>query len=396
MNAFDGSDRTDWVPPPSEEYQRKHPDWDKQPEPPPPETIDGDWWLTRDLPRPAPILGEIICASTRALFGGPTGAGKTHFAMAMAGAIATGRGYLHWLGPAKPLVVLYVDGEMARDLMQDRVRDLHRRVGKPSFANLHVLCREDFPAMQGLNTEAGQKFLLDFIDRIHPDVVFLDNRMALTVGDMKEEVTWTDTMPLVLALTRKRIAQIWLDHTGHNGEHIYGSKTKEWQMDLVALFEDIENKGDADVSFKLKFTKARRRRPDAREDFNTGTITLREDEWSWVPADQTAEKGAKRGRPISDETELLRRAIINLAADESVVPTVVHPGMKPVRAVSLSIARVYLITNGWFTESIDYSDPCGDGKVRLSKKGLNRLSTALKTLERQGICGHNRDLVWPI
>jgi RecA-family ATPase len=92
---------------------------------------------------------------TRALIGGPTGAGKTHLAMAMAGAIITSREFLHWAGPAKPLVVLYIDGEMARDLIQDRMRDMQRRLGGVSLANLHMLCREDFPAMQGLKPQKG-------------------------------------------------------------------------------------------------------------------------------------------------------------------------------------------------------------------------------------------------
>jgi RecA-family ATPase len=93
---------------------------DQQQDDPPPSVIDGNWWLARDLPRPVAVLGEVICDSTRMFLGGPTGIGKTHLAMAMAGAIATGRGFLHWLGPARPLAVLYIDGEMARDLMQDR------------------------------------------------------------------------------------------------------------------------------------------------------------------------------------------------------------------------------------------------------------------------------------
>jgi RecA-family ATPase len=84
----------------------------KAPPEPTPETIDGDWWIARELTRPVPVLGEVICASTRALIGGPTGAGKTHLAMAMAGAIITSREFLHWAGPAKPLVVLYIDGEI--------------------------------------------------------------------------------------------------------------------------------------------------------------------------------------------------------------------------------------------------------------------------------------------
>jgi hypothetical protein len=30
----------------------------------------GNWWLSRDLPRPVAVLGEVICASTRMLLGG--------------------------------------------------------------------------------------------------------------------------------------------------------------------------------------------------------------------------------------------------------------------------------------------------------------------------------------
>jgi hypothetical protein len=261
-----------------------------------PTRIDGDSWLIRDLPRPEPILGEVICTSTRALIGGPTGSGKTNLAMGMAGSIATGRGFVHWFGPSEPRTVLYVDGEMARDLIQDRIRDLHRRLGKPSLANFHMLCREDFPVMLGLNTPAGQKFILDKIDEINPSVIFFDSRMCLLSGDMRDEEAWTNTMPLVLELTRRQIAQIWLDHTGHDATHIYGTKTKEWQMDLVILIEDANEKGEADVKIKINFIKARRRRPNTREDFTPGTITLRDDEWTWEP--QGTCKKTATGQPI--------------------------------------------------------------------------------------------------
>jgi hypothetical protein len=55
------------------------------------ECINFDWWLERELERPVPVLGEVICASTRMLIGGPTGVGKSHLALALAGAIASGR-----------------------------------------------------------------------------------------------------------------------------------------------------------------------------------------------------------------------------------------------------------------------------------------------------------------
>jgi hypothetical protein len=363
---------------------------------PPVTDIDGNWWLSRDLPRPVAVLGEVICASTRMLLGGPTGVGKTHLAMAVAGAIATGRGFLHWLGPARPLTALYIDGEMARDLMQDRVRDLHRRMGKPDFSHFHVLSREDFPAMQGLNTPEGQEFILAMVERINPGVVFLDNRMSLTVGDMKDEITWTDTMPLCLALTRRKTAQVWIDHTGYDGSHIYGSSVKEWQMDVVALLEAGPEQPDIDVSIKLRFTKARRRRQETREDFTSGKITLSKDEWSWAPDEPGIARKTSKGRPMSDETELLRRAILTLASDKDVGLTTVQSNMQPVRAVRWSVLHAYLITNCWLIDTVDYVKEVKSATSHLTRKGRDRIRNASNTLKRCGLCGFNENVVWPL
>jgi hypothetical protein len=248
--------------------------------------------------------------------------------------------------------------------------------------------------MAGLNTQAGIDFMLAVIDQIKPAVVFLDNRMCLTTGDMKEEMTWTDALPFVLELTRRQVAQVWIDHTGHATDRIYGSSTKEWQMDVVAMLEALEQP-DTDIAVRLRFIKTRRRRPETREDFAPGTVTLANDEWLWQPDEAgTLAKGTKRGRPMSDETELLKRAITNLAADEKVAPTVVQEGMQPVRAVCLRNSRAYLINIGWFVETLDYSEKFDGEYPRLTKRGYNRLSGSLKTLERQGVCGFNRTHVW--
>ncbi len=362
---------------------------------PRPGHLTANWWLARVITRPTPVLGEVICTSTRMLLGGPTGVGKSHVALAMAGAIAMGRNYLHWLGPTQPLTVLYVDGEMARDLIQDRIRDLHRRIGKPDFSRLQVLCREDFPEMAGLNTQAGIDFMLAVIDQIKPAVVFLDNRMCLTTGDMKEEVTWTDALPFVLELTRRQIAQVWIDHTGHSTDRIYGSSTKEWQMDVVAMLEALEQP-DADISVRLRFIKTRRRRPETRHDFAAGTITLAADAWAWQPADPAETSAGKRGKHLSDSNELLRRAIIHLASDASVQPTVVQAGMPAVRAFGLVVLRSYLINIGWFIETVDYDLDWDGGTAKPNKHGRNRLGTSLNTLKVRGFCSYDGKRVWPI
>ncbi len=240
-------------------------------------TRSAEWWLTRQLDKPEPLMGEVIVSTTRLMMGGETGIGKTHLAMGMAAALATGQPFAHWRVHRK-VRVLYVDGEMARDLMQERIADLKRRLGNADLSLLSIVCREDYPDMQPLNTDAGRTFILGLVAAWKVEVVFFDNRMSLLSGDMKDEVPWTDTMELVRALTRARVAQCWIDHTGHDKGKIYGSKTKEWQLDTVALISKVE-RADTDVAFQIEFSKARRRRPDTREDFASVTLALRDDRW---------------------------------------------------------------------------------------------------------------------
>lgn len=256
------------------ECHKLTPDGDDDPSRPGP---TAEWWITRKIDRPEPLLAEVITNTTRAMVGGQTGIGKSHLAMGMAAALATGQPFAHW-HTHRPVRVLYIDGEMARDLVQERIADLKRRLGGADLRNLFVLCREDYPDFEPLNTELGQVFVRKLVQHLEIEAVFFDNRMSLLSGDMKEEQPWTDTMPLVRHLTRNRVAQVWIDHTGHDKTKIYGSSTKEWQLDAVVLLTKAERHG-ADVAFKMEFTKARRRRPETRADFETVTLALRDDQW---------------------------------------------------------------------------------------------------------------------
>jgi len=104
--------------------------------------------------------------------------------------------------------------------------------------------------------------------------------MSLIAGDQKDEIGWEQAMPWIRSLTRRRIAQIWMHHAGHDTTHGYGTKTREWQMDNVLHFEKIERNG-TDVSFKLTLTKAREREPATRDDFRDVKVTLTNEAWTW-------------------------------------------------------------------------------------------------------------------
>ncbi|MBR0647332.1 AAA family ATPase [Plastoroseomonas hellenica] len=362
-----------------------------------PELLSAAAWRRRAIEVPEPLLGELVVSTTRMFVGGPTGLGKTHLGFAMAAGMASGQGFLHWRA-SRPARVLYIDGEMPRDLVQRRLRDLERRHDwAAAEPNLFVLCSEDFEELGKadpglgphgpLNTEAGQAFLLGLIARLgRIDAVFLDNRMSLLAGDMKDEVPWTETMPLVKELTRRRIAQVWFDHMGHNTEHIYGSKTKEWQIDVVAILKAVEA-GDADLSFRMEFTKARRREKANRADFEPVTVTLREDVWEGsVGGPHTTRKS------LTERPALMLRALQSLAAEGAGTLAQPLPGMPTVRAIALPVLRARLLRLDWYQENhLAASRPGAlpDGGV-LTDAGYKMESKALQMLAEKGLIGRAR------
>ena len=168
--------------------------------------------------------------------------------------------------------------------------------------NLHVLSLEDAEDMPPLNTPEGQSRIDDLIAQIEPDFIFFDNIQALTFGDMKDEVSWSETLPWVRAITGRNIGQVWMHHTGHEENHSYGTKTREWQMDTVILMQKI---GDDQIDFNLKILKARTRTPENRRYFEKVSISLQGDQWACSAA---VSGGAKK---VSDTARKYHEALLN-------------------------------------------------------------------------------------
>ena len=84
-------------------------------------------------------------------------------------------------------------------------------------------------AMPPLNEEDGEKWLMREIDLIRPDLIIFDSVMRLLGGVMSDEESWKPTKHLVRRVTGRKIGQIWLHHTGHDGTKGFGTKTREWE-----------------------------------------------------------------------------------------------------------------------------------------------------------------------
>jgi AAA domain len=284
-------------------------------------------WISREIPPSDRLLGDLITTTSRMFLVGRTGLGKTMVGLAMAMGMAFGTGFLNWRS-SRPARVLYIDGEMPAELLQQRIRDAARRVGREDLlANLMIYSTEwaeelaaRFPTLgiiEPLNTDAGQRFIRDLCTILRPDVVVLDNVQALLSGVQKEEECWTPTLPLIMWLTHQRIGQLWLDHTGHSTERQYGSSTKSWRFDAVGIMSPLTNDQLApqETAFLLSFDhpgKARRRTPDNWSEFAPQIIRLRDDRWTSEPADGPASGPGKA--KVSPSRKVFHEALLDAIA----------------------------------------------------------------------------------
>ena len=264
-------------------------------------------WRQRVLPPRDYLSGDVLCTTSRVLVIGETGIGKTLLCLDWAGAMASGADFLGWRGRRRARV-MYLDGELPAETFKERIELIGDRYGddvKVFGYNRDVLKADDMPP---LNTEAGRAWLWREIEAAKPDVIFFDAVMCLLIGKMGEEDSWAPIKDLVRQISSRRIAQIWLHHTGHDASKSFGTKTREWEMDTVMMLSKIEaESGEPEMSaaFELKFTKARMRTPANFQQFATKTV--RRAESGFVAEDVPA---AGKDKPKADFA-ILRKAFLN-------------------------------------------------------------------------------------
>jgi hypothetical protein len=279
----------------------------------PPLTI-GQWRSRDDVEDPDFLLGEMLSTTTRMLLVAATGLGKTQLATALAIHVAAGKDFLHWKA-SRPAKVLYIDGEMSKRQLRKRILDLARRFTGPEPETLYFLSHEDVPNFAPLNTKAGQKWLDQFIERLGGvDLIIFDSIMCLTLGEQKDPDVWRAVIPWARDLTKRGIGQVWIHHTGHDETRSYGDKSREWQLDVVAILTK-EDDGSF-VSFKMEFKKARERHSDNYQDFAPRKVSLMDDEWVGEAAEPSKPRKAAKPKTASDHcldilAELMRTKAID-------------------------------------------------------------------------------------
>lgn len=161
------------------------------------------------FPKRIPLLGPLIHAGDLAMWFAGRGVGKTQVMLSLSTALAFGGQFLRWKAAA-PVGVLFLDGEMAGQVMQERILNfLPENAPEELAENLRLFTPDllEFgQALPDLATAAGQAMVEPLITE-DTRVVVIDNLSAwCRTGKENESESWTPMASWLLTLRRRGVA----------------------------------------------------------------------------------------------------------------------------------------------------------------------------------------------
>ena len=195
-------------------------------------------FMQLNLPKPEMLLDPIIQAKSLTMLHAYRGVGKSFFAMSLAYAIATGSKFLRWKA-YKPSNVLYIDGEMQANLLQERFSKIAKNFDTEVNAmdNLHIFSA-DLQPFTSIDIAHGlmQKNINDIIFNENIKFVILDNISSLTKIDELDGNAWLIIQEWLIELRKQGIAVLLVHHSGKRGGQ-RGISKREDILDTVINLE---------------------------------------------------------------------------------------------------------------------------------------------------------------
>lgn len=212
---------------------------------------------------PVPYWGRRIEKGRLILISGWRGVGKSHLVMGLAVSMAPGCKFLG-LGPAKPVKVIILDGEMDGPTMQTRLRSTVEALGVETPALLKFVSPEFFSgAMPNLATTEGQEEMNEALGSDW-DVLVIDNYSSFSPG-REDADAWMPWARWFLEHRRAGRTVILVHHTGKNGKQ-RGASNREDHMDVsISLNPPHIAPVDGSLQFILRWEKARHLSSDKKQ-----------------------------------------------------------------------------------------------------------------------------------
>lgn len=215
-------------------------------------------FLQMNLPPREMILFPFLPTQGLCLVHAKRGVGKTHVALEIACAAATGSHFLKWYA-IRPVKTLYVDGEMSATDIQKRLRKIfisqNRILPDPTYLRLITPdLQED--AMPDLSTKAGQKAFEKIIQ--DSELIIIDNISTLFRSSKENDADgWQTAQDWGLELRRRGKSVLFVHHDGKAGEQRGTSKREDTLDSVLALKHPPKYSASQGAVFTVIFEKTR-------------------------------------------------------------------------------------------------------------------------------------------
>ena len=213
--------------------------------------------LKLKLPERQMMLDPVIPEKGLVMLYASRGTGKTHVAVGMSVAIATGTKFLKWQAP-KVRRVLHLDGEMAAGEIRQRFEQEMKATGKkPEEGFLQVLPADLIEL--GIGNLASTKIQAELEPwLIGVEVLVLDNLSSLTavIRDNDAE-SWNPIQEWLLRLRRRGISVVIVHHAGKGGEQRGTSRREDVLDTSISLRRPCDYLPTEGARFEVHLEKAR-------------------------------------------------------------------------------------------------------------------------------------------
>ena len=215
-------------------------------------------FLTNDLPAREAILSPWLLSQSLSMIYSWRGVGKTHVALGIAYAIASGSSFLGWKA-ATARKVLYIDGEMPATALQARLAAIVAASDVQPLPGMLNIVTPDLQssAMPDLATREGQDVINGVIGEV--EVIIVDNVSCLVRGGggENEAESWLAVAEWALSMRARGRSCLFIHHSGKSGAQRGTSKREDMLDCVICLKRPCDYTPIDGAVFEVHYEKAR-------------------------------------------------------------------------------------------------------------------------------------------
>lgn len=186
-----------------------------------PVMVDAAGLMAFHFPPRERLLTPWLLSQSLSMIYAPRGIGKTHVALGVSYALASGGEFLGWKAP-HPVRVAYLDGEMPGADLRSRVQaiaDSARKQAQPGFLQFMTPDLQPNGIMPNLYDRVGQAMIVEAIGEAQ--VIIVDNISALVRGGKENEgESWQPVAEWALRMRASGRSVVFIHHAGKGGSSV--------------------------------------------------------------------------------------------------------------------------------------------------------------------------------